>query len=307
MDLTVIQQVAVMALLAGLGYFCRKADVLDEHTTKKLSALLLNIVIPIVILVSYQKPFEPALLNMLLISFIPAAVSMVSSLLLIPLFFRDKSRAGTVNERAAAVYSNCAFMGIPLIQGIFGSDGVFCLTAYITLFNALLYTHGSISISGEKFTLKKLVKALMHPCVIAIILGIVLFVTGISLPGFLLETCEHLAGLNTPLAMLVAGSTIASAKLGNALKKPRLYAVCFIKLIAIPALLLGFCLICGFDTLISEVNIVAAACPSAAACTMFAIKYDKEPGYSSQLFAATTILSCVTLPLVLTVSRAVLG
>ncbi|MCH5324375.1 MAG: AEC family transporter [Eubacterium sp.] len=306
MNIAVIQQVAVMAILVAVGYACRKGGMLDDNSTKKLSALLLNIVIPIVILVSYQKPFDTDMLGGLLLSFALAGISIVSSVLLIPLIFRDKAKDGTVNERLAAVYSNCAFMGIPLIQGIFGSDGVFYLTAYITLFNAILFTHGAIVFSGEKFTLKKLGKALLHPSVIAIAAGLILFLLGISLPGVLLDTCQHIANLNTPLAMIVAGSTIATVRLRDTVKKPRLYAVCAIKLIAVPALLMALCYVCGFDRLISGVNVIAAACPTAAACTMFAIKYNKNPGYSSELFAATTILSCLTLPLVLTVFEAII-
>ncbi len=301
MNITVIQQVAVMALLAAVGYFCRKTNMLDENSTKKLSGLLLNIVIPVVILVSYQKPFDASMLGGLLLSFALAGASIISSLLIIPLIFRRKERSGVVNERLAAVYSNCAFMGIPLIQGLFGNDGVFYLTAYITLFNVLMFTHGALSVSGEKFTLKTLGKALLHPCVIFIAVGMVLFLLNIRLPQVLLDVCEQLAGLNTPLAMIVAGSVIATVRLRDAVKKPRLYAVCFIKLMAIPMLLLGLCAVCGFDRLISGVNVIAAACPTAAACTMFAIKYDKNPGYSSELFAAATVLSCVTLPLILTI------
>lgn len=306
MNITVIQQVAVMALLAAVGYFCRKTDILDENSTKKLSALLLNIVIPVVILVSYQKPFGEEMLGGLLLSFALAGISIVSSLLIIPLIFRNKNKDGVINERAAAVYSNCAFMGIPLIQGIFGSDGVFYLTAYITLFNALMFTHGALTFSGEKFTLKTLGKALLHPCVIFIAIGLILFLLNITLPQLILDVCTQLAGLNTPLAMIVAGSTIATVRLRDTVKKPKLYLVCFIKLIAIPALLLILCMVCGFDKLISGVNIIAAACPTAAACTMFAIKYDKSPGYSSELFAAATILSCITLPLILTISEQLL-
>jgi predicted permease len=43
---------------------------------------------------------------------------------------------------------------------------------------------------------------------------------------------------------------------------------------------------------------IAAACPAATMCTMFAVNLDKDPKTASEIFTVTTILSAVTLPLI---------
>ena len=63
-----------------------------------------------------------------------------------------KEGKDTAIERFSSVYSNCGFMGIPLVNAMFGSEGVFYLTAFITVFNILAWTHGIIIISGEKIS-----------------------------------------------------------------------------------------------------------------------------------------------------------
>ena len=66
------------------------------------------------------------------------------------LFIRPREGSNTEIERFSSIYSNCGFMGIPLVNAMFGMEGVFCLTAFITVFNLTVWTHGVILITGEK-------------------------------------------------------------------------------------------------------------------------------------------------------------
>lgn len=307
MNWDIIEQVIIMALLCGVGILCRKIGLLDEHSTKKMSGIALNVAMPLVILTSYQKPFDSEMLHSLLISFLLAIVSFAASFIIIPLIVRQKNKAELAVERFSSIYSNCSFMGIPLIQGVYGDDGVFLQTAYITMFNLLSWTHGYMLMKGGKFTLKEFGKSLLSPSIIATVVGLALFLLNISLPETLLSAMHQLGNMNTPLAMLVAGSTIATVNFPKAIRKPRLYYVCFLKLIAVPAILMAFCLLFNFDPVISGVNILVCACPTAALCTMLALKFNKDAGYSTEIFAVSTILSMLTLPLMLMVYTTLAG
>ena len=114
MNWAIIEQVVIMGLLAGVGILCRKLKLLDDACTKKLSTVVLNFATPMVILVSYQKPFDPETLNTLLLSFLIAIISYVIAFILVPLIIRSKDKEGQLIERFSCLYSNCAFMGIPL-------------------------------------------------------------------------------------------------------------------------------------------------------------------------------------------------
>ena len=57
------------------------------------------------------------------------------------------------------------------------------------------------------------------------------------------------------------------------------------------------------DSVAKMVCVVATACPVAASVTLFAIRYNKNAVYGSQLYAITTILSIITLPVVVRVSQ----
>ena len=285
MNWAIIEQVVIMGLLAGVGVLCRKLKLLDDACTKKLSTVVLNFATPMVILVSYQKPFDPETLNTLLLSFLIAIISYVIAFILVPLIIRSKDKEGQLIERFSCLYSNCAFMGIPLIQGVYGTEGVFCLTAYVTMFNLCSWTHGVVMMKGGKPNFKQMIKSLLSPSIIVTIIGIILFLCNFTLPNVILET----------------------VKLLPALKKPRLYYTCFVKLFLLPALLTVICLVFKIDQTVAGVNILATACPAAAMCTMFALLYDRDAGYSAEIFAVSTILSMVTLPLTLMYYTALAG
>lgn len=305
--MAVVEQVVIMAMLCAVGVLCRKLKIITADTTKHLTSLAINIALPAVIIMSYQKPFNAEMLEGLLISFFLAIVSFAISLVLIPLIVRNKDKSAQAVERFSAIYSNCSFMGIPLIQGIYGEEGVFLQTAYITVFNLLSWTHGYIMMKGEKAGIKEVAKSLLSPCVISTVVGIALFLCNISFPSFIGSFLRHLGNLNTPMAMIIAGSTISEVNFIKALKKPRLYYVCFLKLIVLPAILMGICLLLKFDSMISGVSIMVCACPSAALCTMLALRFNKNAGYSTEIFAVSTVLSVLSLPLILSVFERLVG
>lgn len=300
----VLNQIIIMALLILVGVICFKCGLIGKEATQSLSSLVLMVVNPIVILVSYQQPFEKRMLKGLLWSLLLALASVVISILVSAIFIRKKSGRLSV-ERFACIYSNCAFMGIPLVSALYGSEGVFYLTAFVTIFNLFVWTHG-VFMMEEKFNKKMIIEAAKAPAVIATFLGFALFMLKISLPDILLKTLTYLESLNTPLAMLVAGATIAQTNIFKALKNVRLYYMCFLKLLLIPAAVGAIFCFLPLDDMVIGTNILATACPTAATGTLFAIRYKKDSFYASELFALTTIFSIVTLPLIMTITQRIL-
>jgi predicted permease len=297
--LTAFNQIAIMFLIIIVGIVCYKIKLIDKDTNKKLSDIVLMLVNPFVILVSYQREFEATLLSGLLISLVLALVTHLFGILLSYLVLRKKKHEADIAiERFAIIYSNCGFIGIPLVNGIFGSEGVFYITAYMTIFNLLVWTHGMITMSG-KSDRKTIKNAFLSPSVIATVLGFVLFVSKIMLPSILTEALSYIGNMNTPMAMLVAGVVIAQTDPKELIRKIRIYYITFFKLLFIPIVMLLFFNLFELPRLVLLTSVLAAACPTAATVNLFSLRYDKNYLYASELFAVTTILSMVTIPIVM--------
>lgn len=294
-------QAVVMFILLGVGFLLYKLKFLDDDSTRRLSDIVITIINPIIIFNAYQTDFRPELAKGLLFAMILAFFCQTVLVISAKLVVR-KNRENFQVERFAAGYSNCAFMGIPLVDAAFGAEGVFYLTAFITAFNVFMWTHGVILMSGEKLSPKPLLKILVSPAMISIVLGLVFFLTGLRMPEIIRQPLDYLGAMNTPLAMLVSGATIAKAGLLSGIKNPRIYFLQAFKLLIIP-ILLGAVIVptelLGVSPLVVNTVLIAAAAPTASSTIMFSYKFGKNEKYASNHFAISTILSMATIPAVM--------
>lgn len=176
-------QVAIMLLLILAGMLCYRLHLLTDRGVKELSGIVLQVVNPIVILLAYHRELELRLVQNLGWTFLLSAVAMGAGIGLATLLIRNKPGRETAVERLSAVYSNCGFMGIPLVKALLGYEGVFYLTAFLTVFNLLIWTHGIMSVTGSRDP-RSLLHVLRSPAILAIPLGMILFFGRITLPGF---------------------------------------------------------------------------------------------------------------------------
>ncbi len=294
---TILNQTIIMLILIAVGVLCAKLKIISSDTNRELSKFVLQVVNPVVIFMSYQKEYEARLVKNLLLTFALSVLAFAVILAVAYIFVRTKEGRHTEVERFSSIYSNCAFMGIPLMSALFGDEGVFYLTAFITVFNLVVWTHGVITISGEK-NMKEVVKVFYSPTMIAIVLGILTFFLKIRLPAVPESALNFIKEINTPMAMIVSGVTISATNVPKLLKNSRLYFICLVKLIIIPAVLALVMSLFSVDEEVRMTIIVATASPPAAMCTLFCIKYNKNSVYASEIFTAGTILSVLTLPMI---------
>lgn len=290
------KQIVIMFIILAVGAGCSLKGMITKEGNRQLSAIALYIVNPMLIFMSYNKERSKELMNGLMWSFLLSAVSFAVMIVLSTVIIRSKREDHEI-ERFSSVYSNCGFIGIPLIHGIYGDEGVLYLTAYVTMFNLLVWTHGYMTMKGSK-DFSSFKKALRSPSVIAVILGFTYYMTNLSLPEVVTSPMKYIADMNTPLAMMIAGSAAAQTKVGKALKNPGVYIVCAMKLLVLPVAAFFICRFFGAPKLVLETVTIACACPVATTGTMFAIQMDKKPERCSEFFAVSTLLSGLTLPVI---------
>ena len=289
-----------MFIIMAIGFLLGKIKIITNDGNRVLSSISLFLVSPLLSFVSYQREFSPSIARNLLVTLgltaVLYAVQIMAVMLLVP-----KNRRGSEIERMSLIFSNCGYIGIPLVQSVFGNDGIIFLTMNIAVFYVLTWTLG-VSLMTGKMSLKQTAKNLCTPAIIAVVLGVVFFLLKIDLPDVIHEPLQSIGDMNTPLAMLIAGSTLAGTNIFSCLKKWRLYLLSAVRLLLLPVvcavILYGFSFL-GADKMVITIVFIAAACPSAVITTMFAHRFGGDSVYASEIFAVTTILSAVTIPLVM--------
>ena len=294
MTLIVIEKIIEMFVIVIIGVLAYKSGLIDKSTTTKLSNLLLMLISPLLIFQSYQMDFDIKLLYGLLVTILASSITFVCCIILSHFVLKGDEEKNPI-EKIAVIYSNCAFIGIPLINGVLGSEGVFYMTAYTTVFNVLFWTHGVWVMSGDK-KMGDVWKNLLTPAIVAVIIGLCFFILQIRLPDFIDKPVEMIANMNTPLAMIIAGANLAQGNILKSLKIKKLYFISFFKLILIPLVGITILKIMSLNFNISFTVFIALACPAGATTIMFAQRYEKDTYYAANIFVFTTVLSAITIP-----------
>mgnify|MGYP000896133739 FL=1 len=292
---TIIRQMGIMYILMFIGFIVYRKKIIDEKGSRQMANLLVWVINPLVMLMSYQMEFSMEKLKQLGISFALSLVSMIIGIIIAEIIFKDNQGI----DKFAVSFANGGFIGIPLVTNILGAENVFFLSAYFVCFWVLNYTYGIYRISEDK-SLVSLKKILGNPGIIAIIVGFLIFISPVKLPKIVYDAFNFIGNTNTPIAMIVLGTYIAESGLTTLFTNKRTYFICFIKLIVIPLIMVGiYKLLPSSLNDIKKVLLIAMSAPVAVTVSMFSQIYGKDYKYAAQLVGLSTLLSLVTIPLIM--------
>jgi len=173
MELAMItfEQVCILFLIILAGFVAAKTGVINMEGKKVLSNLLVYLIMPCMILNSYFMELKKEMLSNLLLSF---GLSTFLLLLAVAVSILVTARRKDENKkiiRFACTFSNAGYMGIPLIQALYGTEGTFYASAFLTMFNIILWTIGCIMV-GDKVKPKDVAKSILStPVLYGVVLG----------------------------------------------------------------------------------------------------------------------------------------
>lgn len=289
--LLLLQQVLMMFLLAGVGFIMFRTGKITSEGSKSLGNILIYLSLPCVIINGFLVERSSEKLLGLLYSAIAAAVILLLSILVSRLFFKKDPIAGF-----AAAFSNPGFFGVPLIVSTLSNGAVFYIASFIAFLNLFQWTYG-VSIITEKKASLKPIAIIKAPFMIAIIIGIFFFLTGLKMPNIIAKGITHLANLNTALAMFTIGIYLAQTDLKKMFFKKKLYFISFVRLIVTPLLsLLVLCLIPSEMMDLKMAVLIASACPTGSNIAVYAQLHNKDYPYAVETVVISTLFSVITLP-----------
>lgn len=300
--LIVSQQVLVLCCLMALGFICNKIHWLDAKAVKSITNIVLFFVTPCVIIDSFSRDVDPSLISGLIVAAVIAFFTFGFSIAFAHLCIKDKDKDIERVYRYASIFGNCGFMALPLEHAVLGDIGTFYGTAFIAMFNLIVWTYGVWLMSGDKANIKA--KALLtNPGLIGTVIGILLLVTGFRFPLVISTTIGYMADLNTPLPMIVIGYYLGNLSVKKIVSNKKQYLIAFYRLLLIPGVMLVIMHFAKVDPVVMVVSTIAASAPTAANTAMFATLYDKDAELGAQLMSVTTLLSLITLPLLVALAQ----
>ena len=295
---TVIKEIIALFLIIIVGFYAGKKNIIDETSSNGLCKILLQISTPLLIISSFSFTFTSDMAEKIVKAFVYAIIIFIITPLLVkPLFMKIKGGKRDILQ-FAMVFSNCGFMGFPIVQSVFGNEGVIYASIFNMIFNIFIWTYG-VMLFNVKNSAKGMLGLLKNPGIIAAFIGIIIMIFSINIPSILLDTMKMVGGLTTPISMLIIGSLLSRTELKKLFKDMSLYYGAVIKLIFVPVVLFLVARLFKEDSLVIKTYILIQAMPVAAMTSLFAESFNKEKEYSALIISISSLFSVITIPLII--------
>lgn len=291
---SMLQMQGTLFLLILLGIYAQRRGIITSGNRKKYTDLIIEIILPCNIVNSFLIDWSYELLRNSITILAVAFLTQIAYVLISKILFRGSERRRQAVLRYAIICSNASFLGNPIAESVFGSQGLLFASIALIPLRFAMWSSGLalFTKTDGKATIRKLVT---HPCIVAVFVGFILMLTRFPVPGFVQKTLSGVGSCNTAISMIVIGSILAEIRLKEILEK-ELFYYSVIRLLIIPLLVLLFLKTMQVDSLVTGVTVLLAAMPAGSTTVMLADKYNGDTKFASSCVFLSTVLSLITIP-----------
>ncbi len=302
---TTLSCMAFLFTIIIVGWGLAKLKILPENSAVALSRLETYLFIPALVLGSFMKNFTRDSLGEMGIAFLVGlaffAFSAIIAIVVGKLCAKEKYLQNLYIYGLA--FANFGFVGNAVVTAVFPeyfpSYVMFTLPLWvgINLWGApILLTEKKEQ--TEKQTFWQKVKSIINPLMVAMLIGMLLGVSGIKMPSFINLTVETLGNCMSPVAMLLTGITISEAKLLSLFKKVSVYVITAVRLFLIPLFVLLIIYLCKIPQPYACLITCASAMPLGLNVVVIPKSFGKDVSSGNSMVLVSHLISIVSVPLI---------
>ncbi len=279
--------------MVSIGIFAYRSRIISSDFDKQLTSFVMKLCLPCMIVKSMMGAFSWEELKhcgqLLVIALILWAITFGLGQLVYRLMGRTPS--GRI-LRFSMMYTNFTFVGIPVMEALYGDVGVFYFVVFLVPYRMIYYSSAEPlltppGVERTQRSWKAKLRGWFSPPVVAVFVGLVLYLTQLRLPSPITGVINSLGSCASPLGMVLCGISLGKYEFRRLLR-PRYLWVPLIRNLLLPALFLALCLLVGLETELARVVVIFAALPVASLLAAFTIQYD--PSRDTQFEAAAAVL-----------------
>lgn len=301
MDIMVVFQTMLkLFLLLILGFVLFKCHIFDEYTNKKISALIVNVASPMLIISSIAgvEGSNKSIVFLMIGAGILMYIGFIILGKIVNRIFPFPKKDWPVYE-CMVVFANTGFMGYPVLLDVFGQEAVFYASLIHMAFNFFVYTYAIMCLTkGDDSEFKLNFKQLLTPGIILIFVGIFIYLFDIQLPSVLMDTINSVGSLTAPLSMMMIGSSLAVYPIKDSFTDWRSYVFAFVRLMIVPFVTMIMCRLLHIDAYYANITIITNAMPVGSMVLMLATQYNANVKIVTRNIVVSTLLSVITIPIV---------
>ncbi len=299
LGIVLAKKILSLLLIMLAGFVLVRMKILRSGDSKTLSLLSLYLIMPCMLISAFQIECTPEIEKGMLLAL--AAAVVIHIILILLGFILKKGIHLDPVEQTSIIYSNAGNLVIPLVSALLGDEWVIYSSAFLSVQLFLLFSHARTLLSSHNGIELKTI--LTNVNMVAIYIGLFLFITGIQLPSPVQDTLSNVCSMAGPVAMLITGMLIGSKKLTQVFTYRRLWMVVGMRLVVFPLLillLLKYGPLAAFSAdgkSILLISLLATSTPSASSLTQMTQVYGQDADYASAINLTTTLCCIVSMPL----------
>lgn len=303
----VFQNILIMLFYMALGFSLVKAKLAASNHAKTLSAILVYICTPGMIISSFQSmPYSKENALNVLKFFILTLVLQSAFYFAMVLILGKKLDKGKYRILTCGSFmGNVGFFGTPMVMAIFPNNPIVsCYSVtFATSMNILVFTLGEYLITNDKRYIS-IKKAILNPTTLAMLVAVPMYLLDFRLPSDIANIPNVLKAMSAPVCMMILGLRLASMKMKEIFCNPLAYAVSAIKLVVFPL----FCFavvyfIPWLDSTLKTSLLITAGCPCAAVILSLAELHEMEQKPAAYSILMSSMFCVITLPLLSLLAR----
>lgn len=299
---------AKIFLLLIPGFLLKKLNIINTQQTNGVASIITKVTYPCLVINAMQLDYSIEILRNCKYVFLIYAAIIAIAFLIAKIVGRLVTLPSSRTQLLTfmLIFGNTGFIGLPVLNGVFGPEAVFYGAICDATCDVFLFTFGigllRSSANADK-TLKRgkkdTIKEILNPCTIGVIIGLLLYITNTTLPGIVGEPVALLGAATTPLAMFIVGAQLADIQPRSLFGDRHIYLGSALKLLLMPAVALFLVqMFIGTGTLLATVIIMEAAMPAATVTVIFTQQFRGDIEFATKGVLMSTLLCIVTIPMV---------
>lgn len=301
---TIINSIITLALAMLVGFICIKTGYITKEQNNGMSKIVVRVTLPILVIISLTSlDFDREKLinsiHVLLISIVVVAVLFLIGTAIAKIAKMEKPQG--VMHRCMTCFGNVVFMAFPLIQALYGAEGLLYAAIYELANDAFLWTVGvykMTSISKKENSLKSNLKNLLNPGTVAFAAAFIMMAFGLKFTGVVGTVLTGIGSVTTYMSMFFIGGTLALVDFRHIYRRVWLFVLTALKMVVIPVLLIFLLKIFNLDETVNSVIILQAAMPASTVLVVLGTEYGGDVLYCAEGVFITHLAGLITLPLI---------
>lgn len=284
-----------LVIMMAIGVFLAKTGTITKAGRQILTDVTIQIVIPCNILKSFLGAMDLSVLRSCSVLLGVAVAMELLYVVLNKFLYQNFPPERRKLLKYTTLSCNSGFLGTAICEGLYGNLGLLYNSIYLIPMRIFMWSIGLSYFTTPPSRKEVIRKVFLHPCLVAMYLGLFFMLTSFTLPSLLDSTVRSMSACTTPLVMLITGSILADMDPKHFVDRESLY-FSFIRLVGLPLITYVCCLFLPMDTTAKAIAVLMSGMPGASTTVLFAARYDGDAPFATKCVVLTILLSVFTIP-----------